>query len=98
MQAQMNLKIKFREGFRHFAPSVLREQVSEYFDIDVDSPFMLLIAPIRKERRVGPTDSQLQLWGIDQLNVARSDLPAVTHVDYSARIRTVCRDELLRSS
>jgi carbamoyltransferase len=90
MQAQMNLKIKFREGFRPFAPSVLRERVSDYFDLDVDSPYMLLVAPIREERRLEPTVNQRQLWGIEQLNVARSDLPAITHVDYSARIQTVC--------
>jgi carbamoyltransferase len=92
MQAQMNLKIKFREGFRPFAPSVLRERVSDYFDMDVDSPYMLLVAAVRPERRVASTADQQQLWGIDQLNVVRSDIPAVTHVDYSARVQTVCRE------
>jgi carbamoyltransferase len=92
MQAQMNLKIKFREGFRPFAPSVLRERVSEYFDLDSDSPYMLLVAPVKRERQVPMTARQRQLWGIDQLNVVRSDIPAVTHIDYSARIQTVTRD------
>ena len=92
MQAQMNLKIKFREGFRPFAPSVLREKVSDYFDMDVDSPYMLIVAPVKKERRVPVTGEKSELWGIDQLNVARSDIPAVTHVDYSARVQTVTRD------
>jgi len=92
MQAQMNLKIKFREGFRPFAPSVRRERVSEYFELDADSPYMLLVAPVRKERRIAMTAEQRKLWGIDQLNVARSDIPAVTHIDYSARIQTVSED------
>jgi carbamoyltransferase len=92
MQAQMNLKIKFREGFRPFAPSVLRERVSDYFDLDVDSPYMLLVAPVRKDRRHPVTAEHQALWGIDRLNVPRSDLPAITHVDYSARIQTVCRE------
>ncbi|HEX5387659.1 MAG TPA: carbamoyltransferase [Gemmatimonadales bacterium] len=89
MQAQMNLKIKFREGFRPFAPSVLRERVSEYFELDSDSPYMLLVAPVRRERQIPMTDAQQALWGIDQLNVVRSDLPAITHIDYSARVQTV---------
>jgi carbamoyltransferase len=92
MQAQMNLKIKFREGFRPFAPSVRRERVSEYFELDADSPYMLLVAPVRKERRIAMTAEQRKLWGIDKLNVARSDIPAVTHIDYSARIQTVSED------
>jgi carbamoyltransferase len=92
MQAQMNLKIKFREGFRPFAPSVLRHRVSEYFEMDCDSPYMLLVAPVAEERRVALTEDQQQLWGIDLLNVPKSDLPAVTHVDYSARVQTVSRD------
>jgi carbamoyltransferase len=89
MQAQMNLKIKFREGFRPFAPSVLRERLADYFELDVDSPYMLLVAPLRAERRLAVTTEQEKFWGIDKLNVARSDLPAITHVDYSARIQTV---------
>jgi carbamoyltransferase len=92
MQAQMNLKIKFREGFRPFAPSVLRERVSEYFELDCDSPYMLLVAPVKRERQVPMSDAERRLWGIDQLNVVRSDIPAVTHIDYSARIHTVSRD------
>ena len=92
MQAQMNIKIKFREGFRPFAPSVLRESVAEYFELDADSPYMLLVAPVKSSRQVPMTDAQQALWGIEQLNVVRSDIPAVTHVDYSARIQTVSRD------
>jgi carbamoyltransferase len=89
MQAQMNLKIKFREGFRPFAPSVLRERVGDYFELDTDSPYMLLVAPVKKERQIPLTDEQHRLWGIDKLNVPRSDLPAITHIDYSARVQTV---------
>src|SRR5687768_12246049 len=89
MQADMNIKIKFRESFRPFAPSVLRERVSDYFELDSDSPYMLLVAPVKKERQIPMTDEQKNLWGIDQLNVARSDLPAITHIDYSARVQTV---------
>ena len=92
MQAQMNLKIKFREGFRPFAPSVLRERVQDYFELDCDSPYMLLVAPVKRERQIPMTADQRGLWGIDQLNVLRSDIPAVTHIDYSARIQTVSRD------
>ena len=92
MQAQMNLKIKFREGFRPFAPSVLCERVSEYFELDDESPYMLLVAPIKGSRQIPMTLEQRRLWGIDQLNVARSDIPAVTHIDYSARVQTVHRD------
>jgi carbamoyltransferase len=88
----MNIKIKFREGFRPFAPSVLRERVNEYFEMDCDSPYMLLVAPVKKDRQIPMTDSQKGLWGIDMLNVVRSDIPAVTHVDYSARVQTVSRD------
>lgn len=89
MQAQMNLKIKFREGFRPFAPSVLEERASEYFELDCESPYMLLVAPVRKERQIPMTGKAEGLWGIDQLNIVRSDLPAITHIDYSARIQTV---------
>jgi carbamoyltransferase len=93
MQATMNLKIKFREGFRPFAPSVLRDRVAEYFELDCDSPYMLLVAPVKQERQIAMSESQRRLWGIDQLNVPRSDIPAVTHIDYSARIQTVCRED-----
>jgi carbamoyltransferase len=92
MQAQMNIKIKFREGFRPFAPSVLRERLSDYMELDVDSPYMLLVAPVKKERRIELTENQRRLWGIERLNVPRSDIPAVTHIDYSARIQTVSRE------
>lgn len=92
MQAQMNIKIKFREGFRPFAPSVLRERVADYFELDGDSPYMLLVAPVKEDRRIPLTAAQHELWGIDKLNVPRSDLPAITHIDYSARIQTVTRD------
>ncbi len=89
MQSVMNLKIKYRESFRPFAPSVLRERVAEYFAMDADSPYMLLVAPVVEGRRTALTEAQRALWGIDLLNVPRSDIPAVTHVDYSARIQTV---------
>jgi len=92
MQADMNIKIKFREGFRPFAPSVLCERAKDYFELDCESPYMLLVAPIREERQIAMSDEQRRLWGIEQLNVPRSDIPAVTHVDYSARIQTVRRD------
>jgi carbamoyltransferase len=92
MQAQMNIKIKFREGFRPFAPSVLRERVSDYFEMDCDSPYMLLVAPVKKERQIPMTEDQERLWGIDKLNLPRSDLPAITHIDYSARVQTVAKD------
>jgi carbamoyltransferase len=92
MQSVMNLKIKFRESFRPFAPSVLRERVSDYFEIDRASPYMLLVAPVKEDRKIAMTPDQARLFGIDKLNVARSDLPAVTHIDYSARIQTVSRE------
>jgi carbamoyltransferase len=92
MQADMNIKIKFREGFRPFAPSVLRERVADYFELDSESPYMLLVAPVKKERCIPLTAEQHKLWGIDKLNVPRSDLPAITHIDYSARVQTVSAD------
>jgi carbamoyltransferase len=92
MQSVMNLKIKFRESFRPFAPSVLRERVSDYFALDTDSPYMLLVAPVVEKRRVIPTEAEQSLWGIDLLNVPKSDIPAATHVDYSARVQTVHED------
>jgi carbamoyltransferase len=92
MQSAMNLKIKYRESFRPFAPSVMRERLSDYFEMDADSPYMLLVAPILAKRRVVLTEEQSSLWGIDLLNVPRSDIPAATHVDYSARIQTVHKE------
>jgi carbamoyltransferase len=92
MQSVMNLKIKFRESFRPFAPSVLQERVSEYFQIDRASPYMLLVASVTEDRKIAMTSDQERLFGIDKLNVARSDLPAITHIDYSARIQTVSRE------
>jgi carbamoyltransferase len=92
MQSVMNVKIKFRESFRPFAPSVLRERVGEWFDLNADSPYMLLVAPVRAERRIAMTAEEQRLFGIAKLNVPRSDIPAVTHVDYSARIQTVHRE------
>ena len=89
MQSVMNLKIKYRESFRPFAPSVLRERVSDYFEMDTDSPYMLLVAPVVEKRRTQLTKEQESLWGIDLLNVPKSDIPAATHVDYSARVQTV---------
>jgi carbamoyltransferase len=89
MQSVMNLKIKYRESFRPFAPSVLRERVADYFAMDGDSPYMLLVAPVVEHRRTPVSAESQNLWGIDLLNVPRSDIPAVTHIDYSARIQTV---------
>ena len=89
MQKVMNLKIKYRESFRPFAPSVLEERVSDYFELDRASPYMLLVAPVAEGRRIEMTDEERARFGIDKLNVPRSDIPAITHVDYSARIQTV---------
>ncbi len=89
MQKVMNLKIKYRESFRPFAPVVLKEEVSDYFDINCESPYMLLVAPVKESRCFKMTSDQENLWGIEKLNVPRSDIPAVTHIDYSARIQTV---------
>jgi carbamoyltransferase len=89
MQKTLNLKIKYRESFRPFAPSVLREDVADYFELDVDSPYMLLVAEVKRNRRRPISAEQERLFGIDKLNVVRSDISAVTHVDYSARIQTV---------
>jgi carbamoyltransferase len=93
MQSQMNIKIKFREGFRPFAPSVLREKVGEWFELDADSPYMLLVAPVQKDRRRATTTEEEGRWGIEKLKVQRSEIPAVTHVDYSARVQTVRRED-----
>jgi carbamoyltransferase len=92
MQSVMNLKIKYRESFRPFAPSVLRERVSDYFEMETDSPYMLLVAPVVEKRRKPMGRAQQGLWGIALLNVPRSDIPAITHLDYSARIQTVHED------
>ncbi len=92
MQKMLNLKVKYRESFRPFAPSVLRERVSDWFELDCDSPYMLLVADVVKSRRRDMTAEEEQLFGIDKLNVPRSDIPAVTHIDYSARIQTVHED------
>ena len=92
MQKKLNLKVKYRESFRPFAPSVLREHVSEWFDIEVDSPYMLMVAPVHERHRREMTSEEQQLFGIDKLNVPRSSVPAVTHVDYSARVQTVHRE------
>jgi len=93
MQSQMNLKIKFRESFRPFAPSVLRESVADFFEMDCDSPYMLLVAPVKSELRRAMSADEEALFGIEKLNVPRSTIPAVTHVDYSARVQTVRREE-----
>ena len=85
----MNLKIKYRESFRPFAPSVLAERVSECFELDTESPYMLLVAPVVESRRLEMTTEQQALFGIEKLNVPRSELPAITHVDYSARVQSV---------
>jgi carbamoyltransferase len=92
MQAVMNLKIKFRESFRPFAPSVMREHAADWFELDAESPYMLLVADVVEKRRRRMTDEEERLWGIEKLNVVRSEIPAVTHVDYSARIQTVRRE------
>ena len=89
MQTVMNLKIKYRESFRPFAPSVLAERVSDYFEQDVPSPYMLIVAPVKEEFRIPLTEEQNRLFGIEKLNLKRSELPAITHVDYSARVQTV---------
>ena len=93
MQSLLNLKVKYRESFRPFAPSVLREDVADWFELESDSPYMLMVADVVKSRRVPMTAEQELLFGIDKLNVPRSDIPAVTHVDYSARIQTVSEEE-----
>jgi len=92
MQKLLNLKVKYRESFRPFAPSVIREDVSDWFDLDRDSPYMLIVAQVRKDRQLKMTAEQNRLFGIDKLNVPRSQIPSVTHVDYSARIQTVHRE------
>ena len=92
MQKNLNLKVKYRESFRPFAPSILREDLSEWFDMNVDSPYMLLVANINSNKKIEMTTEQKQLFGIDKLNIKRSEIPAVTHVDYSARVQTVTKN------
>jgi len=92
MQSKVNLKVKYRESFRPFAPAVLREDVAEWFELEADSPYMLIVAGVRPELRRTMTDEEQQLFGIDRLNVPRSEIPAVTHIDYSARVQTVHRE------
>ena len=92
MQKNLNLKVKYRESFRPFAPSVLREDVSEWFEMNVDSPYMLLVANINHNKKIEMNVEQKNLFGIDKLNVKRSEIPAITHVDYTARIQTVAKD------
>ena len=88
-QRNLNLKVKYRESFRPFAPSITREDLSNWFELDYDSPYMLLVADVKQELRKEMTDQEKKLFGIDKLNVSRSSIPAVTHVDYSARVQTV---------
>ena len=92
MQKNLNLKVKYRESFRPFAPSVLREDLSEWFEMNVDSPYMLLVANINSKKKIEMTNEQKNLFGIDKLNVKRSEIPAITHVDYSARVQTVTKN------
>jgi len=93
MQKNLNLKVKYRESFRPFAPSIIREDLSNWFDMNVDSPYMLLVADINQDKQIKMTDEQKKLFGIDKLNIKRSEIPAVTHVDYSARIQTVTQNK-----
>ena len=92
MQKLLNLKVKYRESFRPFAPSILREDVADWFDLDSDSQYMLLVADVAQGRRREMTADEQALFGIDKLNICRSDVPAITHVDYSARVQTVHRE------
>ena len=92
MQKELNLKIKFRESFRPFAPSVLREDVSDWFDLNSDSPYMLIVSEVKKNKQIKMKAEDEKLFGIEKLNIKRSSIPAITHVDYSARIQTVHKD------
>ena len=92
MQKQLNLKVKYRESFRPFAPSILREDVKDWFENDLDSPYMLLVDKILNNKRKTMTNVEKSLFGINKLNVSRSTVPAITHIDYSARIQTVSKD------
>jgi carbamoyltransferase len=89
MQKNLNLKVKYRESFRPFAPSILREDLNDWFEINVDSPYMLMVSNIKKDKTIEMNNEQKKLFGIEKLNIKRSEIPAVTHVDYSARIQTV---------
>jgi carbamoyltransferase len=93
MQTKMNLKIKYRESFRPFAPTVLREKVSDWFELDRESPYMLLVAPVKKDKKINADDALKAAKGFDKLKVGRSSIPAVTHVDYSARVQTIKRED-----
>ena len=92
MQKNLNLKVKYRESFRPFAPSILKEDLAEWFDIGIDSPYMLMVSNINKDKIIEMTENQKKLFGIEKLNIKRSEIPAVTHVDYSARIQTVHKE------
>ena len=92
MQKNLNLKVKFRESFRPFAPSVIREEVSKWFNLDCDSPYMLLVSEVKKDKQIKMKPEDENLFGIEKLNIKRSSIPAITHVDYSARIQTVTKD------
>lgn len=93
MQSIMNLKVKYRESFRPFAPTVLNERVSDWFELDKESPYMLLVAPLKKNKMIQPENPDIELSGFDKLKEKRSEIPAVTHVDYSARIQTLKRED-----
>ena len=89
MQKKLNLKIKFRESFRPFAPSILKEELNNWFEIEDSSPYMLMVAKIKNDKKIEMKENEKKLFGIDKLNIKRSEIPAVTHVDYTARIQTV---------
>jgi len=92
MQKNLNLKVKYRESFRPFAPSILKENLIDWFDLKTESPYMLMVAEIKEEKKIEMSNEQKKLFGIDKLNIKRSDIPAVTHIDYSARVQTVTKD------
>ena len=96
MQKNLNLKVKFRESFRPFAPAILREDLSDWFDLNIDSPYMSFVAHLNKEKIIKMSQTDEQLFGIEKLNIKRSEIPAVTHVDYSARVQTVHEDTNLK--
>ena len=92
MQRNLNLKIKYRESFRPFAPSILKEDLHDWFDLNCDSPYMLMVADVKKDIQLKESEADKKLFGIERLNLKRSSIPAVTHVDFSARIQTVHKD------